>query len=73
LYLYFPDAPRILVWLQKSDPIFKIGVDVVRPVLIFKPNIGLLCLLEMNGPEELRLFPQLKGSSDLQMGPGLRR
>jgi hypothetical protein len=33
----------ILTRLQKSDPIFNMRLDVIRSVLIWNPNIGLLC------------------------------
>jgi hypothetical protein len=33
----------ILTQLQKSDPIFCMTVDVMKPVFIWNPNIGLLC------------------------------
>jgi hypothetical protein len=42
----------------------------MRTVFILKQNIWLICLLERNLPEELGLFPQLNGSSGLQMGTG---
>jgi hypothetical protein len=33
----------ILTWLQKSDSIFNMRVDVMKPVFNLEPNIGLLC------------------------------
>ena len=33
----------IMTQLQKFDPIYNMGVNVMRPILILNPNIGLLC------------------------------
>jgi len=35
---------RILMWLQQSDPIFNMGVDVMRPALNFEPKYRVLML-----------------------------
>ena len=59
----------ILMRLQQSDPIFNMGVDVMRPAINFNPNIGLLCWLGKTGPKELALLLQSRGSSDLEVGP----
>ena len=33
----------ILMWLQRSGPVFNMGVNVMSQFLILNPNIGLLC------------------------------
>jgi hypothetical protein len=63
----------ILTRLQKCDPIFNMGVDVMRPVFNLEHKYGFICYLQRNGPEAMGLPLRLKGSSGLQMGPGLRR
>ena len=42
----------------------------MRPAWTLNPSIGLLCWLEKSGPKDLGLFPQLRGLSGIQMGPG---
>ena len=40
--------------------------------LTLNPNTGLLCWLERSGPKDLGLLLQLRGSSNIHMGPGSR-
>ena len=55
-YLHLNRGHGILMRLQQSDPIFNMGVDVMRQHLIFNPNIMLLRWLEKGGLEDLGLL-----------------
>jgi hypothetical protein len=53
--------------LQKSDPTFNMGVDIMQLIFDLEPKYRVTML---TGLEDLGL-QWLKGSSGLQMGPGL--
>jgi hypothetical protein len=63
----------ILKWIQKSDPIFNIGVDVMRSVFDLEPKYRVTVLTREEWTRVPRLLPRSKGSSGLRRGPGLRR
>jgi len=59
--------------LQKSDPIFNIGVDVMRPVFNLEPKYRVTVLTREEWTRGPGTLPSVKGLSGLQMDPGLQR
>jgi hypothetical protein len=55
--------------LQQSDPIFNMGVDIMRPAFNFEPKYRVIMLTREDWTKELALLLQSRGSSGLQMGP----
>jgi len=51
--------------LQKSDPIFKMVVNVMRPAFNCEPKYGVIMLIR----DDLGFPLQLRGSSGIQIGP----
>ena len=68
---FHPQQGHSCIWtrLQKSDPIFYLRVDVMKPVFNLEPNYRVTMLAR----EAPGLLLQLKGLSGILMGPGLRR
>jgi len=60
---------NILMRLQQSDPIFNMGVDVMRPAFHFEPKYRIIMLTREYWTKELALLLQSKDLSGLQMGP----
>jgi len=58
----------ILMRLRQSDPIFIMGVDVMRPAYNFEPQYRVTMLMREDWTKATRA-PPAKGSSGLQMGP----
>ena len=67
--LVLPSTPS-RTRLQKSDPAFSKGIDVMRPVFNLKSKCRVTMLTREEWTRRLGLFPLLKGSSGLQMSPG---
>jgi hypothetical protein len=63
---------RILMWLQQSDPIFNMGVNVMRPAYNFKPKYRVKMLTREDWTKGTGCLLQSKGSPGLQMGPRCR-
>ena len=63
----------VLTWLQKSDPIFNMGIDVMRSVFNWEPKYRVTMLTRDEWTRRPGTPPRVKGSSGLQMGPELRR
>jgi hypothetical protein len=60
----------ILMRLQQSDPLFSMGVDVMRPAFNLEPKYRVTMLTKADGQQELALLLQSKDSYGLQTGPG---
>jgi len=55
------------MWLQQSDPMFNMGVDVMRPAFNFKPKYRVTMLIREEWTRELIWFRDGPG----WRGPGL--
>jgi len=69
-YLHPNQRHSILTRLQKSDPMFTIGVKVWGQLSILNPNIGLLCWLERSAPQDLGLLLYFKHLSGFRWVQG---
>jgi len=58
----------ILMWLQQSDPILNMGVDVVRPAYNFEPQYRVTMLTREDWTKATGA-PAVKGLVWFQMGP----
>jgi len=56
--------------LQQSDPIFNMGVNVMRPAFNFEPRYRVTMLTTEEWTKGPETSPQLRGLSGIQMGPG---
>jgi hypothetical protein len=60
----------ILVWLQKSDHIFNMGVGVMRPTFNLEPKYRVTMLTREEWIRGPGTPPVVKGLSGSHMGPG---
>jgi len=51
----------ILMWLQESDPIFNMGVDVMRPAINFEPRYRVIMLTREDWTKGTGTPPVVKG------------
>ena len=56
--------------LQKWDPLFNMEVNVIRPAFNFEPKYGVTKLIREEWTTGPGILLQLRGSSDIQIGPG---
>ena len=59
----------ILMRLQQSDPLFNMGVDVMRPAFHFEPKYRITMLAREEWTKGTGTPTVVKGSSGLQMSP----
>jgi hypothetical protein len=59
----------ILMWLQRSGPIFNIGVDVMRPAFNFEPKYRVIMLTREDWTKGTGTPPVVKGFNWFKMGP----
>jgi len=59
----------ILMWIQKSDPIFNMGVEVMRSAYNFEPKYRVPMLARGEWTRGPRPSPVVSGLSGIQFGP----
>jgi len=60
----------ILMWFQKSDPIFSMGVKVMRSPCNFEPKYRVTMLTRGEWTRGPRTSPVISDLSGIQIGPG---